>query len=512
MFNTMGQPVRTHTTCPECGSKEAFSWYEKGKGYCHGGCGGKWIVTEEYIDAKKKEPKSVSYVGIRGLDPKIAEKYGIQLQLDDKGVAFRYAFKYPHTVKYRDIHDKSNTWIKDIGVGMQEFFGPAVNPASSKRLYLTEGEFDAASLYQSMGSTWPVLSLPSASIGDTFVKKHYDYLNSFQEIVYAGELDKAGIKAAERLYKALPSKFFYIPLVKWKDANEALTAGDIDELKWSALKPQRWTPDNFFCSDSKIETILREENPYEYVRTGIEELDEKIRGIVKGGLTFLMAPPGSGKTEIFRKLETGLLLNSDKKIGLLHMEEQKSTTYRAMATYKLGINVRTKEDAAYNKVSEEDVIKAAQDMAQGDRTIVFEMKSGDDPMEIVDYVRLVASVYGADYVFVDHVQRLAYMGGVEGATNVLTKIASNLAQIAKELNIGVIMISHVNEDGHTKYAKSLEEEAIMLIKIERDKENTDEEISNTTRFIVTKNRPFSKLGYAGSVYYDPKTTIISEVR
>jgi hypothetical protein len=50
----------------------------------------------------------------------------------------------------------------------------------------------------------------------------------------------------------------------------------------------------------------------------------------------------------------------------------------------------------------------------------------------------------------------------------------------------------------------------MLIKIERDKESTDEEISNTTQFIVTKNRPFSRLGYAGAVYYDPKTTIIRE--
>ena len=103
------------------------------------------------------------------------------------------------------------------------------------------------------------------------------------------------------------------------------------------------------------------------------------------------------------------------------------------------------------------------------------------------------------------------MGGVEGATNILTKIASNLAQIAKELNIGVIMISHVNDDGHAKYAKSLEEEAIMLIKIERDKESTDEEISNTTQFFVTKNRPFSKLGYAGSVYYNPKSTVIEAV-
>lgn len=498
----------THQTCPKCGHKDCFTWFEKGRGFCHSVCGN--VFTEDFVDPKKKEPSGFSYSDIRGIDPKVAEKYGICVHNDEHGKPYRFAFKYPHTVKYRDFHNKKNTWIKDIGVGMQEFFGPPVNPASSKRIYITEGEFDAASLYQSMDCTWPVLSLPSSSIGDAFVKKQFDYLNSFAEIVYAGELDHAGQKAADRLYKALPSKFYYVPLVKWKDANEAIQKGDQAELKWSALRPQRWTPENFFCSDDKIEQILKEENPYEYIKTGIEELDKVIRGIVKGGLTFLMAPPGSGKTEIFRKLETGLLINSTQRIGLLHMEEQKSTTYRAMATYKLGVNVRTKEDAAENGVAEEAVIKAAQEISQGERTIVFEMKSGDDPMEILQYVRLAASVYGADYVFVDHVQRLAYMGGVEGATNILTKIASNLAQIAKELNIGVIMISHVNEDGHAKYAKSLEEEAIMLIKIERDKESTDPEISNITKFYVQKNRPFSKLGPAGCVYYDPKTTIITE--
>jgi twinkle protein len=462
------------------------------------------------VDVKKLEPKGFTYNDIRSIDPKVAEKYGICVHLDDSGKPFRYAFKYPHTVKYRDYNNKKNTWIKDIGVGMLEFFGPPINPASSKRIYLTEGEFDAASLYQAMDCTFPVLSLPSSSIGDSFVKKHYEYLNSFTEIVYAGELDHAGKKAADKLYKALPTKFYYIPLTKWKDANEALMAGDVSELRWTALRPQRWTPENFFCSDDKIEQILKEENPYEYVPTGIGDLDSVIRGIVKGGLTFLMAPPGSGKTEIFRKLQTGLLKNSDSRIGILHMEEQKSTTYRAMATYELGVNVRTKEDAADKGITEEQVIEAAQRMAQGDRTIVFEMQGGDDPMSVVDYCRLAASVYGADYIFVDHVQRLAYLSGSDNATNLLTRIASNLAQLAKELNVGIIMISHVNEDGHTKYAKSLEEEAIMLIKIDRDKESTDPEISNITKFFVHKNRPFSKLGPAGAVYYDPKTTIITE--
>jgi replicative DNA helicase len=197
---------------------------------------------------------------------------------------------------------------------------------------------------------------------------------------------------------------------------------------------------------------------------------------------------------------------------MLHMEEMKSTTYRSMATYHLGINVRTKDDARENNISEADVLKAAKEATKAERTIVFEMMSHDDPLKLLDYVRLAATVYGASFIFIDHVQRLAYLSssGVDGATSTLTTLGSRMAQLAKELNIGVVFISQVNDDGRTKYAASLEEEAIICIKLERDVETEDEILNNTTNFIVDKNRPFAKLGHAGSVYYDPDTTILSE--
>ena len=194
------------------------------------------------------------------------------------------------------------------------------------------------------------------------------------------------------------------------------------------------------------------------------------------------------------------------------MEEMKSTTYRAMATYELGWNVRTKEDAIATGFSEEKVIQAAQKIAGGENTVIFEMQSHDDPLQLLDYVRMAATIYGAEFVFIDHVQRLAYLSqsGVEGATSTLTTLGSRMAQLAKELNIGVVFISQVNDDGRTKYAASLEEEAIICIKLERDVETYDEVLQNTTDFIVDKNRPFAKLGKAGSVYYDPDTTILTQ--
>ena len=517
-----------HQACPfeDCGSSDAFNWNDDGYGFCHS-CGESYpakknVVTfdwarqsypvKERVNIMNTPVTGSTFNDIRGLKPDVCQVYGIQVQTGDGNVPVRYAYKYPHTVKYRDYNDKSKSWMKDRGLGMNHLFGPDFNSGSSQRIYLTEGEFDAASLYQILGEKWPVKSLPSASIGEKFIKHNHPYLSSFKEIVYAGELDEAGRRAADKLYSAFPDKFWYVPMSKYKDANDFLEAGDGNDLMWAARKPQRYSPENFFCSDQDVEDAILNENPYEYVPTGHAGLDEKIRGMVKGGLTFIKAPRGTGKTEVIRYFETGLLRDEESRVAMLHMEEMKSTTYRSMATYHLGVNVRTKDDARENNVSEGEVIKAAKEATKAERTIIFEMMSHDDPLKLLDYVRLAATVYGAGFIFIDHVQRLAYLSssGVDGATSTLTTLGSRAAQLAKELNIGVIFISQVNDDGRTKYAASLEEEAIICIKLERDTETDDEVLQNTTTFIVDKNRPFAKLGNAGSVYYDPDTTILSE--
>ena len=517
-----------HQPCPfeGCKSQKGFAYNIVDRcGYCHV-CHGKyppprmkglkdWALetypVKQQVDVRSLPVTGITYDGIRGIDPDVCKLYNIQLQVADDGTPVRYAFKHHDNIKYRG-YDEKVFWLKEKGKGLEDLFGPAANAGTSKKIFITEGEFDAASLYQILGKTYPVVSLPSASIGEKFVKKNYKYLSTFQEIIYAGELDDAGKKAAELIYAAFPKNFYYVPMSQHKDANEFLMAGAGDTLKWAAIKPQRYTPDNFFCSDDAVDLAIRTENPYEYVPTGHSGIDEKCRGLVKGGLTFIKAPRGMGKTEVVRFFEMAMLRDPDERIALLHMEEMKSSTYRSMATYELGINVRTKDDARDNGISEDDVIKAAQKATDGERTIIFEMRVHDDPMKILEYVRLASSVYGAGYIFIDHVQRLAYLSaaGVDGATSTLTSIGAQMAQLAKELNIGVVFISQVNEDGRTKYAGSLEEEAIICIKLERDIESEDEVEQNTTHFKIDKNRPFAKLGDAGSLYYDAETTILRE--
>ena len=266
-----------HLACPytDCGSSDAFNWNDDGFGHCHS-CGNSYPmkdmpevfdwVSSEYPLKERRNPMDipvdgVTYEGIRGIEPDVCELYGIQIQTGE-GKPVRYAYKYPHTIKYRLYNDKSRTWMKDKGLGMHFLFGPEFNAGTSQRIYITEGEFDSASLYQILGKTFPVKSLPSAAIGEKFIKHNHAYLSSFKEIVYAGELDDAGRKAADKLYQAFSDKFWYVPMTKHKDANDFLQAGDGSELMWAAKKPQRYSPENFFCSDVDVEQAILNENPY----------------------------------------------------------------------------------------------------------------------------------------------------------------------------------------------------------------------------------------------------------
>jgi len=521
-----------HLPCPyvDCGSSDAFSWNDDGYGKCHACHQGypskkkmfDW-AKEEYpvedkIDLKKWRPnlkgvKKTSY-DVRGISERVCKLFKIQSQFDSDGEWLQDAFAYPSNVKYRsptpEGEAKTCIW-KETGQGANELFGPLWTPGASKRLYITEGEYDAASLYEILGETWPVKSLPSSSIGANFLKANHDELKAYEFIVYAGELDDPGRKAADLLYSAYPDKLMYFPMTKHKDANAYLNSDDVTELKWSALKPQKYAPPNFFTGDDEWLHALRHEKPYTTYRIGHSQFDAKTRGLVKGGLTLIKAPRGSGKTSFFRYMQNKLrVLHPEVPYALLHMEEMLSSTIRNMASYRLGVNVNTEEDQEANGISMEELERVALELKGDDKIIPFELLPTDEPLDIVGYVRLAATVFGAEFVFIDHMQRLVYRSGLANATENLTQVATQLAELGKELNIGVIAISHVNTNGVSQYAAAMENEAIIVIDVVRDMTSEDEVEQNTSEFDITKNRPFSKLGSAGRVWFNPETALLEE--
>ncbi len=516
----------------DCGSSDAFSWNDEGYGFCQS-CKTPYPSSEPMYDwAKDRYPTREKRMnlknwfpdltavakwtqkGIRGIDEDVAKTYGLIRHFDTEGNWLQDGFKYPDNVKYRSPTPEGEKKVckwGTIGGETKDLFGPAFTPGASKRLYITEGEYDAPSLYQILGKTWPCKSMPSSSINRKFLEHNYKELDAYESIVYAGELDDPGREAADLWYSVFPHKLQYVPLTKHKDANAYLNSPDKDELKWAALKPQKYSPPNFVTGDDEWLDALRNEKPYRTIRVGHSGIDRATRGLVCGGVTLWKAKRGTGKTEIFRYLEHKLRYSKEKPIfAPIHMEEMRSTAMRCWATYELGANVRTEEDVEKSDYTPEEVEQAALGFKDSDRVVLFELLSGDDALKLLKYIRMAHTVYGADFIFVDHLQRLIYRGGTESATSILTQLASQMADLGKDLNISINCISHINKEGGTEYAAALENEAIIVWEVERDMDAEDLIEQDTTYIRTSKNRPFSYIGSGGSFYYDKETTILEE--
>lgn len=450
------------------------------------------------------------YADFRGIHKSVREFYGV-LSYETETTTEQH-YKYPSGgLKIRTEPGKKFT-AKNLH--LDELFGMNLFPAGcSKMITITEGEEDCMAAYQMLkGGSYinPVVGLPGATPSPKLWEKCKSYLDSFEKIIVSADQDEPGQKVVETMFDLFPGKVFTMDNGRHKDANDFLIAGDGAAYKNAWWKAKKFSPAGFTASADDWLKALSDEDPYEHVNTPFESYNKVGRGLVKGGITVIKAPPGSGKSSLLRCLQHHLVTKEGCKVACLMMEEVKSITGRAMATYQLGKNVMTKEDAEWNGVDEDDVAKALLEVVGDDKFVSFDINPQDPIEDTLRQCNHAIAVYGADYIWIDHLQRLAYLSGTDNATANLTSLGVKLTELAKRKNVGIIAISHVNEDGATKYAKAIEEEAIVIIELERDRFAEDMDERNTSYLTITKNRPFGSTGSAGALSYDPDTTILKE--
>lgn len=530
---------RSHIACPDdnCGSSDAYSWNEEREvGHCmscdlgtwmfqgslwakHGKNGKPWVLKENaegmediFEDEPKTKPVVTNgtgfYAEFRGIKGHVREFYGVKQYHTPN----RVEYKYPSGgIKTRYIDEKS---FSAKGLHSDELFGMNHFPAgSSKYLVITEGEEDAMAAYQMLshnGYTTPCVSLPSATPKKIIWEKCFKWLDSYEKIILSLDNDGKADHIKETLFDLFPNKIYVMDHGDVKDANDFLLQGKQKSYRDAWWKAKEYSPAGFVASVEDWFEALENETPYEYTPTPIKGFNEINRGLVKGGITVFKALPGTGKSSMLRMLQHDLVVSHGKTVAVLMMEEMKSTTGRAMATYELGKNVMTREDAERNGVAEAEVKEALRAVV-GDRKFVsFDINPQNPVEDTLRQCKYAVAVYGAEYIFVDHLQRLAYLGGTENATSALTELGVKLTEFAKRKNVGIMCISHVNQDGKTKYASSIEEEAIMIIEMQRDKQSDDPREQNTTYLNTSKNRPFALTGPCGMLMYDKDTTMVSE--
>lgn len=452
----------------------------------------------------------------RGLSKRTLEFYNIPVKVVD-GEDYAVYFTYPNgSVKGKRLGDVSRKdryrWVGDANsaglFGLDKF----LSSEQRRSIYITEGEHDAPSVYEALGGCVAAVSVQSASSALRDIETNRDVINSFDKIILCFDNDDAGKKATQKVMSSGLfdfNKLYYVPFTKHKDANAYLQAGDINDLIRDLKGAKKYTPDNIISTFSEIRTALTESHEDELGSYPTDQLNSMLYGLHRGQVVLFKAQSGIGKTEMFRLMEHHLLKSTDLKLGIIHIEEDRATTIKGIATYQLGVPCNLPDTG----VSEDDVINAYSDAVSGreDRVFIYTMFGGDDPDDILDSIRFLVASGGVDVVFLDHITMLV-TGTEEGdERRKLDYLSTKLKKMCKELRFCLVMITHVNDDGKTRGSRNIEKIADTMIDLYRDKLSDDEYERNTLHLTVEKNRKTGKTGKAGSLYFNDQTYKLEEI-
>lgn len=503
---------KSHLPCPhdDCSSSDAFSYNEEKKvGYCHS-CGRGWKgereVTTPIMSSRSYSSKPLLtpvFRGDRSISTATMETYGVETFVDQDGVAREHHYPYPRGKKIR-VLPKEGFRTAD-GFSSDQLFGiDKFNSGSSKFVTITEGEIDAMSAYQMLGSKYPVVSLPSATPSQKLFAENKEWLDSFDKIYLSFDSDGKSDHVAQKLFNMFPNKVYRVPHDKYKDANEFLMDGAAKEYHNAWWNAKKYTPDNVYNTPEEFLEIYNNDEDSSYILTGIRQFDDMANGLMQGHFTIFQAPEGIGKTEFMRYLEYNLLDKYPEiPFAICHMEETKKRSILGLVSYDLDVNV-TRKDLIDAMGMSDQVEESIYKLTERENLYQFTMGVEDDPISILDKIRYFSEACGCKYIFFEPIQDLGYSRQDDSSLEQwLSQLSTKLARLAAELNIGIVSIAHENDDGNIRDCRMIGKRASVVVQLRRNKLSDDAEEKNTTRLMMLKNRPTGNTGPCGELKFDP---------
>lgn len=495
--------LEQHIACPQCPSSDAFCTYDDGHGYCYS-CNyyQRPLDRDQRGDDLSDADCTYEYIGHRGIVLETFRTYGTRTKIDGLGAPVSDGFIYPSgATKVRPLKEKSFYWTGEHKPGL--FGVDKFAQGSHKYVTITEGEYDALSLYQVLRS--PCVSVQSASSALRDCTADYAYLSQFDRIYLAFDNDAAGREALRVVAKLFDfNKVYLVKFSNRKDANEYLQAGEGEELRNIWLNAHKYLPENIVSSLTEFAKILKEETR-EGVPFPLSTLNEITYGIRTSESVLITAQEGVGKTELMHAIEFNLLEKTDDNIGAIFLEEPKKRHLQSLAGIKLHAPVQL-PGSGY---SDDDVLTAVKDVTGRDeRLFIYSHFGCDDPDVLLDTIRFLVSACACRYILLDHItMAVTGLAGESDERRALDYLSTRLEMMVVELDFALIVVSHVNDFGQTRGSRYIGKLAHTRIDITRDIANN----SNILNVFVSKNRFGQKTGPAGQYAFDPLLRQYTEV-
>lgn len=524
----------------QCGARQALNLYEEPDGRVTGFCfsckqyepdplGGN-TMEKAGIERTAKSPEEIQkeleeigtypVAGFRGIHKKTVGYFGCHVSLDEERQENVEVHYYP----YREIGGEGVGGYKVRVVDGKKIFslGSMKNvypfgwteaiAAGSPRLYITEGEIDAMSLFEELmkknkqsaqyaDNIPAVVSIPhgAASASRDIGKILPELRKHFKEVVLVFDQDDAGRAAVEDVLRILPEA--KVATVPGKDVNDCVVNGHIKALINAVM---------FNATIPKNTRLVYAEDLFEAAKKPAEyglswpwkETTKKTRGIRFGETIYIGAAQKMGKSEVVNAIGAHLIKEHGLKIMMAKPEEANAKTVKLLAGKIAEAIFHDPEipfdEPAYDKAC--DIMRGKVVLLNLYQHLGWETLRAD--------IR-AAAVQGVKAVFIDPITNLT--NGMDAATanTKLQEIAQELAAMALDLDIVIFIFCHLRnpESGipHERGGKVLSSQFAgsramarscnYMFGIEGNKDpDLPEDDRNCRQLVLLEDREFGEVG------------------
>jgi twinkle protein len=523
MHNESGSAFVRKESCPSCGSRDNLARYSDGHGWCFG-CGYRERGEGEIEIKQERRVKNLLPSGEhkplakRKISQETCEKFHYTIgELNGQSVQIAHYRDADGNIVAQHVRtkDKAFPWFGDKSNAL--LFGQHLFRDGGKKVIVTEGEIDCLTVSQAFGNRYPVVSLISGAQGArNDIKKAYEWLTSYEEIVLCFDMDEPGRKAAAECAAILPpgkAKIVSLPL---KDANEMWLADREKELISAVFDAKTYRPDGI-VNGKEIEDIVFEDDeefsfPYPWGK-----LQEMTMGFRPGEVIVWTAGSGIGKSAMVREIEWHMIQHGDT-VGIIRLEE--SVKMAARDLMGLAISKRLRK---YWKQTSSEEKKLAYDLTLGTgRVFLYDHFGSTDIDNIISRIRYLAVSCGCSMVVLDHIS-IVISGEEDGdERRMLDNLMTKLKTVAMETRIVLHIVSHLKrpsgDKGHEEGAQTslaqlrgshaIAQLADLVVGVERNQQN--EQFKNVNTLRILKNRYTGETGIAGWLTYDPESGRLTE--
>jgi twinkle protein len=549
--------VTSRGRCPSCAAKgmdrssDNLAIYDDGHSYCYS-CGyyksGEGETT--MVKPDKKSIEFTKYVGEcignlkRGISKETAKKYNYQCNIDEKLEIANY---YKNgTLVAQHLRGANKKFFWNGNNSSPTLWGQHLWRQGGKRIVITEGEYDCMAINQMLGGRWGVVSLPSGAMSAVkSIKDNLEWVASYDEIILAFDQDEPGREAMTKVAELLPPGKCKIACLPCKDGNECLIKGMSTEAVAAIWEAQPYAPDEILHISKVIDSQdLSDTRVYPFP---FDALTEFLIGQRSGEITLWASGTGSGKTTILRELMHHHL-EEERSVGAIMLEESPKETMDDMISLMINKPVRAIRAARLmndlkEKMGKEPVFMDIIDDLTDEEYADARIKLGQTAFYVYDHLgnnglknlcarmEYMAVSLNVDVIVLDHITAAA--AGLMGTSSdfdggsserlLIDNIMKELRALVSRTGVRIDVVSQLKktnkayEEGDRitlqdlRGSGSLASVPNVVVGLERDRQNEDDAIANTTTVRVLKNRLTGRAGVATALYFNRKSGRLEEV-